>query len=228
MNLRSVSLLTVCALGLWAQTGYNLATRAKAGSTQEYTAKAEIKVEGQAITLTGKLRNKIDKIDAERVTMTQTLTIEKIEVGEEKMDTEEKIETIMETSPLGDLLGYRGDDVTDSDIREASASTVKLQPMTNVGDKWTFEVKETSKWHPVPVKVTYEAVAIETVAGIKSMRIKFAGKELEGSKPIESNGEIWISVEDGTMTKLVETTKNATVDDGITGESSLTLERIAA
>lgn len=211
-----------------SQEAHLLTTRTKEGATQNYSIKSEMTIEGQKVVMTGKVLNKVGKVEKDRITMTQIMTIEKIEFGDEKIDVDEKVETETESSPTGDLLGLRGEDIEESDIRESSIATL-IVPETpvKIGDKWDFEVKSKTKWHPVPLKISYEAVAIETIAGIKSMKIKFSGKENEGAKPLEASGEIWVSIEDGTLTKLVQTTKNAKVDEDLTGDTSETIERIA-
>jgi hypothetical protein len=208
MGLAAVAALSLTALAV--VDGVMLKRVAKVGDNAKYRMKADMEAEGQAITFTALLVEKVTKVAANGdITVESNQKDAKVNFGGNEMEvpSEGGAQTTTSTSN-GKVLLVEGDDHGADAYRTANLITMQFPDKAlAVGSTWDVSIPKSDKG-VVEAKGSYKVEAQEKMGEHDTYRIKGTLKELSGDVPASVEATYWISIKDGNLVKAQGTWTN--------------------
>lgn len=226
---RWVPILTTVALVAGSSASGDVALRltAKQGDTRKYKLTAEVKFEGQDLSVTGAVTEKVLRVDdAGMVTVQVFATNTQAKAGGQAVPVQDSPAMTQIYRPDGSLSELRGENASQTSYRLETLTSVKLPTFALAVDKtWTWDIAPNTKLGIAKSSIVYKVVGEETVAGIPTWKISRSIKELDGDAPATDDGTVWVSKADGFRVKQIDIWKNAPVPNAPSAvDGTFTLE----
>jgi len=222
-------LVTGVVVAANALQAYNLLRVAKVGDVIKYKYSADVDFAGQSATITFTTVDKVTNVAQNGDISTESKQENmKINFGGQEMAPEDQPARVTVTKPSGEIVTISGDGIDGTAYRFSNMSGIRApQAAVKIGEKWSYEVKADGKTGSVAAKCDCEALAIEKVGDLESVKVKWSYKETEGAEPAGSEGTAWISTKDGSVVKAFGKFTKAPIP-GAPGpvDMSFTMDRI--
>ncbi|MHB8635625.1 MAG: hypothetical protein ACYC96_04035 [Fimbriimonadaceae bacterium] len=169
---------------------------------RHYTITGNMSVGGNAATITGKVTQKVIKVDDNGNVTTQETESMTAEVNGQEFPVPDSV-SVTVLKPDGTVVEIRGEHSTPEAYRIATVETVKYPDFPLATDKtWTYDFPADAKTGVVKAKGEYKVLGSETLHGIDSWKIQAKVTELEGDEPAGTESTTWINKKDGTLVKV--------------------------
>lgn len=202
--------LVLAAVATASYQAITLAPTLKEGDVTKYSLKADITVAGMEAAFTGKVTEKVLKVEADGTyTVESTNSEGKVSLGGQEMEMPGGEPSVAVYKKGGELKELRGNGADPNAYRMAGMTGFRYpDKAVNVGDEWKITWTKSDKG-AVAGEATFKVDSMDKVGNWDSVKIKMSAKETEGETPASAEGFVWISKTDGRMTKMEATWKNA-------------------
>jgi hypothetical protein len=209
-GMRFIGLAAIAALSLTAlaiQDGVILKRSGKVGDSAKFRMKAEVEMQGQSMTFSALLVEKVTKVAANGDLTVETVQKEMALNDSPMPDQGAGAQTTVST-PSGKVLSVEGEQHDADAYRTANLVSMQFsEKALKVGDSWEVSIPKSDKG-VVAAKGSYKVEAQEKVGQFDTYRIKGGLKELSGEAPASVDATYWISVKDGNLVKAQGTWTN--------------------
>lgn len=198
------------AKSLSAPEKFTLAYKAQAGRTKRMKSEGTMNVEagGNKLTLEVKQTEKVTfasvapsgniTIEDKTESMEMSVNGQKQEMGDDEQDETDSV-TIR---PNGTIAAYK----SGNESKEQGALSARMEAATRpvfpakavaVGDTWSHEYTGDADMGTRDAKADFEVLAVETVGGVETVKLKMAYAESGASPTISGKGTIWVEKTSG-------------------------------
>jgi len=222
----SISLLSLALFSLATADTYTIKKTPKQGEVHKYKQVGKFDVGGQEFEYEATASQKISKVeDSGNYVVEETQSDVKLN-GQEAPEGSGPGATNTTFTAKGEVVEIKGDRVEANTYRFANLAIFILpEKDLNVGDSWTYDVKEDKKSGAVAAKATYKLIGEDKIGSNDCLKLSYSIKE-SGADAASSEGTIWIRKSDATLIKMSAKWTNAPVPGApmsITGDITLTL-----
>lgn len=215
----SIRRLPAAVLGLLLVAGAGAAgdaamrLTAKAGDFRKYKLSAKVTFEGQDLSVSGGVNERVIKVDdAGMMTFQVTSVNTTAKAGSQTIPVQNSPALIEVFRPDGSLSELRGENAAQTSYRLETLTSVKFPNMPLAKDvAWTWDIAPNVKLGIQKAKIEFKVLGEETVDGVDTWKISRTVKELEGSSPATDDGTVWVAKADGRRIKQTDVWKNAPV-----------------
>ncbi len=194
----------------FGQDAFSLVRKPKMGQVLKYQNHVDMVIAGTTAVYTAVFTERVVEIgeDGSYVTLATQSDV-RVRYGEKDYSPDPPGANKVKYSAGGDLLDVSGDTERAAAFRLAYLTNIQgAKKAVKPGDKWTVDVKPPESG-VVGGKANYEMLKIEQLGSFKTAVVKFSYKESSGTSPAESEGTVWLNIEDGTLVKYEINIKNA-------------------
>jgi len=200
-----------------AAEGFNLILKTSVGSVDRYRQETIIRLEDESLELVTENTVRVTAIDPANgdLTLQVSSVAAAIRVAGEEIPLdgleEEDDEATIVVRRNGELRSMTpGTPPADEIDEETNRESVRLSTVTqlvvpdrlvHVGDVWTHETPAREREGIRAGTMRFEAVAEESLHGLRVFKVRITSRETEGEHPIQVEGHHWVSVTDGKQMK---------------------------
>src|SRR5579862_1035268 len=197
----AVGVTALAAFGAAVEEGV-LKMTGMVNDVRNYTMSGTMTVSGTDAKISGKMVQKVIKVDDNgNITLKDTETM-KIEISGAEIPPQESVTTTV-VKPDGTVAEIRGERATPEAYRIATIETIQFPAFALAVDKaWTHEFPADAKTGVIKAKGEYKVLGSETLHGVDSWKISMKVVELSGDTPAGTEGTAWISKKDGSLVKM--------------------------
>lgn len=206
-------LAAVVAAPALADETFDLRRPPKEGVNLTFALTAEFDFGGMTGKFLSDLGWKVLKVESDgRYRVETQMKGGRLDMGGQDMEMPEQPASTLVFGPRGELIELIGEGTGADELRFQSLNMVVApEKPVAVGDKWTYEIKGDSKKGSVDGVANYELAAVETVGGVRVLKITFNYKETKGDKPASSAGTFWVTADDNLLFRMEAQYTNAPV-----------------
>lgn len=209
--------LPIAALAALAVAqGITLARRVKVGEEMRYRTTLKLKEANMAVVIEGDWREKVVRSGADGAwTVEQALTGVSIDIGGQKITTEDSTLTTVEYLPDGLIKTFSRDRAKLDDLRLARVVIVPMpaEPVSP-GKEWS-KLGEADRDSKAPaIQYRMKLTGTERVQGAEAYKVQMATAEQSGDRPISVEGHAWLRASDGALLRRIVKIKNAPIGQG--------------
>lgn len=209
------ALLSIGAIAQVTQDAIKLEWKPKAGMSIKYKFKTNSKTGGTDAEVKQDLTRTVKEIKAngnvviEEKSSNMTLVVGGTDMTDQIGET--SATTTVTMSPTGEVVEKKGpDSFLGPEVQarlDRMTAFIFPKDSLKIGQTWTEKIKGESKSQP-DVQKDYKLMGTDTVGKFKCYKISCDAKETGTDQPITMTTITWLSVDDGTMVKVVSDTKN--------------------
>lgn len=196
---------------VFSQDATSIARKPKAGQVITYQIHAEINIAGTSAVYTATSTEKVVEAGEDGTYSIESRQSElKVRYDNRDISPEPLGATRTKYAANGEVLDIISDMDKSVAFRVAAMTNIQapgkaIQP----GDKWSMENKPNANNGNIGSKTNYTFDKKENVGTFRTAVIKFNFTETSGSSPAQSEGTVWLNLEDGSLVKSEVTMKNA-------------------
>lgn len=213
---RTSTLILIAFAALAIAQGVSLARRPKANEETRYRTTLRLKEANMAVVIEGDWREKIVRVGADGGwTVEQALTGVSIDIGGQKITTEDSTLTTVEYLPDGLIKTFSRDRAKLDDLRLARAVIVPMpaEPVAS-GREWTKLGAADLDSKAPAILYRMKLVGTERVQGVEALKVQMSTAEQSGDRPMTVEGHSWLRISDGAVLRRVVKIKNAPIGQG--------------
>jgi hypothetical protein len=194
----------------------SLARRPQAGDELRYRTTMRLTQDGMAVLIEGDWRERVVRAGTDGGwTVEQSLSGVSLEIGGQKIRTEDAAITTIEYFADGLIKSFSRDRLEVEDLRLArSVLTPAPAGPVERGAEWTREAPADPASKAPPVRYRLRLDGTERWRGLDTHRLRITNAETAGDRPISVEGQAWLRASDGALVRRVVTIKNAPVGAG--------------
>jgi hypothetical protein len=184
---------------------------AMVNDVRKYTLTGQMSVAGTEAKITGKMTQKVIKVEDNGNITTQETQSMTAEVNGQEFPIPDAV-TVTVVKPDNTVVEIRGENADANSYRIATVETIKFPDFALANDKtWTFDFPSDAKTGVVKSKGEYKVLGSETLHGVDSWKIQMKVTEVDGDSPAGTEGTAWLSKKDGSLVKMEGKAKNLPV-----------------
>jgi hypothetical protein len=196
-----------------AVEGGALKMTAMVNDVRKYTLTGTMSVAGAEAKISGKMTQKVIKVEENGNITLQESESMTAEVNGQEYPVPESITTTVLKSD-GTVIEIRGEHSSAEAYRIATVETIKFPDFALAPDKtWTYDFPADAKTGVVKAKGEYKVLGSETLHGIECWKIQEKVNELVGDEPAGTEGTAWVNKKDGSLVKTDGKAKNLPIPE---------------